>query len=40
LVKQFKTCKKKIQELIDLQKIKAENHGHWRRSSGASKENA
>jgi hypothetical protein len=28
LVKQFKTCKKKIQELIDLQKIKPENHGH------------
>jgi hypothetical protein len=28
LVKQLKTCEKKMQELTDHQKIKPENHGH------------
>jgi chromosome segregation ATPase len=41
LVKQLKTCEKKMKELTDsIKKTKPENHGHRRRRRGASEGNA
>jgi hypothetical protein len=38
LLRQLKTCERKMQELKWLhQKTKPENRGHWRRKRGASK---